>query len=137
MAFAPDNVTGEPKLVPLSRNCMVPVVDGGDTVAVKFTDFPEITDVAFEIKVVVEETVTGFTVCTRIPLTLEVLFTSPRYLATILCDPVDREDVENVALPVLPMVPVPRRIGGLVLVSLNCTVPVALCGVTKAVNVTN
>jgi hypothetical protein len=105
---------------------MVPVADDGDIIAVKFTDLPEIIDVAFEVKVVVEETDTGFTVCTRIPLTLEVLFTSPRYLATMLCDPMDREDVENVALPVLPSVPVPRIVGGLVLVSLNCIVPVAL-----------
>jgi hypothetical protein len=76
---------------------MVPVADDGDTIAVKFTDLPEIMEVTFEAKVVVEETGAGFTVCTRIPLTLEVLFASPRYLPTILCDPMDREDVENVS----------------------------------------
>ncbi len=33
-----DSVTGEPKLVPLSRNCMVPVAVFGVTVALNVTD---------------------------------------------------------------------------------------------------
>ena len=134
VAFPPDNVTGEPKLLPLIRNCIVPLADDGDTIAVKVTDFPNIIEVAFELKDIVVEALV--TVCTSIPLTLGLFFASPRYLATMLCDPTDREDMENVVLPVMPSAPVPRVVGGLVLVSLNCTVPVALLGVTKAVNFT-
>ena len=134
VAFPPDNVTGELRLVPLTRNCIVPVADEGDTMAVKFTDLPNGIEVAFELKVVVEEA--RFTFCTSIPLTLGSLCESPRYRATMLCNPTDNDDVENVVLPVMPNVPVPSVVGGLVLVSLNCTVPVALFGVTKAVNFT-
>ena len=138
------NVALPPDIVPvpnivdgvvlLSLNCTVPVADDGDTIDVKFTDLPNIIDVAFELKEIVVEAL--FTVCTSIPLTLGLFFASPRYLATILCDPTEREYMENVVLPVMPSVPVPMVVGGLVLVSLNCTVPVALLGVTKAVNFT-
>jgi hypothetical protein len=83
-------------------------------------------DVELEIRVVMEETDTGFIVCTRIPLILGPLFVSPRYLATMLCDPMDRDDMENIVFPVLSSMPVPRIVGGVVLVSLNCMVPVEL-----------
>jgi hypothetical protein len=67
---------------------------------------------------------------------LAASFVSPRYFATIVCDPPCSEDVTNMALP-LDSVPVPSVVGGLVLVSLNCTVPVADDGDTVAVNVTD
>lgn len=58
----------------------------------------------------------------------------------MLCDPTDREEVENAAMPVLSNVAVPSVVGGLVSVSLNCTVPVGTIdpedGITVAVNVT-
>ena len=56
-------------------------------------------------------------------------------MATILWLPGDSEDVEYVAVPD-DSVPVPSVVGGLVVVSLNCTVPVAVFGNTVAVNVT-
>jgi len=48
-------VTGALKLVPLRKNCTVPVEDVGDTLAVNVTGWPEITEVAFELKVVLED----------------------------------------------------------------------------------
>ena len=54
----------------------------------------------------------------------------------MLCDPADNEDVENVVVP-SEIVPVPRVVEGLVLVSEKLTVPVAVKGDTLAVNVTN
>ena len=52
----------------------------------------------------------------------------------------EREDVENAAVPVLSNVAVPSVVGGLVFVSLNCTTPVGTIepedGTTVAVNVT-
>ena len=67
---------------------------------------------------------------------LAASFVSPRYLATIPCGPTDSEDVENVAVPP-DIIPVPSVVGGVVLVSLNCTVPVAVLGDTAAVKVTD
>jgi hypothetical protein len=49
--------------------------------------------------------------------------------------PADSEVVEYTAVPD-DNAPVPRTFGGVVLVSLNCTVPVAVFGVTVAVKVT-
>jgi hypothetical protein len=76
------------------------------------------------------------TVCVRTDDVLAASFVSPRYLVTIPCDPTDNVDVEYVALPP-DIVPVPSVVGGDVLVSLNCTVPVAVFGDTVAVKVTD
>ncbi len=53
MALPSDNVTGEPKSVPLSKNCIVPVAVLGDTLAVKVTEWRKIIEVAFELRDVV------------------------------------------------------------------------------------
>ena len=71
-----------------------------------------------------------FTVCVNVPV-LGELFVSPRYFAIMACDPIDNDDVVNVAWPD-DIVPVPS----IVLESLNWTVPVALLGEIVAVNVT-
>ena len=52
------------------------------------------------------------------------------------CDPTDNEDVTNVAVPP-DIIPAPSVVGGLVIVSLNCTVPDAVDGDTVAVKVTD
>jgi hypothetical protein len=53
----------------------------------------------------------------------------------IECDPTASAEVLYVAVPLL-IVPVPSVVGGVVLPSVNVTVPVATDGVTVAVNVT-
>ena len=117
IAWLPDNVTGEPKFVPLILNCTVPVAEFGDTIAVNVTGCPKIIDVAFELSDVADAD-PELTVCVIILLVFGTLFMSPRYFATIVCDPADNEDVESVAVP-LDNVDVPNITGGAVLVSLN------------------
>ena len=132
----PDSVTGEPRLVPLTRNWTVPVAVVGDTVPVKFTDWPEVIVVAFAVKVIVDEVCTWLTVTVTTPLVLGELFVSPKYFASMLCEPTDSEDVIMLDFP-FDIVPVPSIVGGLVLVSLNCIVPVAVFGDTVPVKLTD
>jgi len=82
-----------------------------------------------ETNVVVVITI-GFTVSGNGALVLDTSFVSPRYFATMLCEPIDSDDVVNVACPD-EIVPVPS----IVLESLNCTIPVAVFGDMVAVNV--
>ena len=117
IACPEDNVTGAPKFVPLTLNCTVPVAELGDTVAVNIAECPEIIEVAFELMDMVDADM-ELTVCVITLLVLGVLFMSPRYFATIVCDPADIEDVENVAVPPDNVV-VPKIVFGITLVSLN------------------
>ena len=133
ITFPPDNVTGAPKFVPLTLNCTVPVAEIGDITAVNVMDCPEIIEVVFELSDMVDAD-TELTVCVITLLVLGALFVSPRYLVTTVCDPVDSEDVENVAVPP-DSIDILNIVGGLVLVSLKITIPVALEGVTAAVKV--
>ena len=123
--------------VPSTRNCIVPVginePKAGATVAVKVTDWPNSDGLSDDNIVVVVPILS--TVCVRTPLVLGKLLASPRYLATMLWLPIDNEDIENVARPP-DIVDVPNIAGGVTLVSLKTTVPVAVKGVSTAVKVT-
>lgn len=135
IACPPDNVTGIPKFVPLILNCTVPVAELGKTTAVNITECPEIIEVAFELREIVGVD-TELTVCVTILLVLGILFMSPRYFATIECEPANSEDVENAAVPP-DNAAVPNITFGVTLVSLNWTVPVAESGKREAVKVTD
>jgi hypothetical protein len=133
VATPEDNVTGAPKFVPLVLNCTLPVAELGEIMAVNVTECPEIIEVAFELREMVDADI-EFTVCVITLLVPGTLFMSPRYFATIVCDPVDSDDVENVAMPE-DNTDVPNIVGGVVLVSLNWTEPVAEIGKTEDVKV--
>jgi hypothetical protein len=72
------------------------------------------------------------TVCARADGVLPLQFESPAYEPVIECDPAERDEVLNVAFPLLrppvPRVEPPSR---------NVTVPVQVDGVTVAVNLTD
>jgi len=123
-----DIVTGEPVFTPSIANCTVPVEVFGVIVAVNETDCPSVDGFTDDDTAVV--VVILFTDCVSVPV-LDRSFVSPRYFATKLCDPIDSDDVVNVACPD-EMLLVPS----IVLESLNCTVPVAVFGDMVAVNVT-
>ena len=93
----PDNVTGEPVFTPSIANCTVPVAVFGVIVAVNETDCPNVDGLADDdTAVVVVARLIWFTVCVNV-LLLAASFVSPRYFATILCDPTDNDDVVKVA----------------------------------------
>ena len=118
-----------PIIVLESLNCTVPVAVLGDIVAVNVTELPMVDGFCDDASVVVVMGI-WFTVCVN-ELVLGASFVSPRYFAMILCDPIDRDCVVNVAWPDdIVLAP------SIVLESLNWTVPVAVLGVIVAVNVT-
>jgi hypothetical protein len=129
-AVPPDSVTGDPVFTPSIANCTVPVAVFGVMVSVNEIDCPNVDGLADDDTAVVV-VVIWFTVCVSTDEVLAASFVSPRYFVTMLCDPIDSDDVVNVAWPA-DIVPVPS----IVLESLNCTVPVAVFGVIVAVNVT-
>ncbi len=122
--------TGEPRLLPPSLNCTVPVAVPGVTVAVKVTDWPKTEGLLFEVTVV--EVLAWFTVCVGKEPVLPAKLVSPLYTAVMLCVPADKDEVARVAVPLLNVTGKPRLLPP----SLNCTVPVAVPGVTVAVKVT-
>jgi hypothetical protein len=73
-----------------------------------------------------------FTVCVNVEEVLALSLLSPPYAAVMGCEPTDRVEMVNVAVPPLS-VPVPIDVP----LSLNVTVPVAVLGVTVAVNFTD
>ena len=76
----------------MSLNCTLPVAVDGDIVAVNVIDWPSVDGFCDDERVVVVVAI-WFTVCVSTLLVLGTLFVSPRYLATILCDPIDNDDV--------------------------------------------
>lgn len=84
-------------MAPLTSSCTLPVAVDGDTVAVNVTDWPKTIEIALEPSEVVAVVDTWLTVCVSGAEVLTALFVSPRYLATMLCDPIDNDDVVKVA----------------------------------------
>ncbi len=130
------SATGEPRLLPPSLNCTVPVGvpdPGGtaDTVTVKVTDWPKTEGLLFEVTTV--KLLAWLIVCVGSEPVLPVKFVSPLYTAVMLCVPGDKDEVARVAVPLLNVTGAPRLLPP----SLNCTVPVAVPGVTVAVKVTD
>ncbi len=79
-------------LVLVSLNCTLPPAVDGDTVAVNVTDWPSVDGFCDEETVVAVVDI-KLTVCVSGAEMLTALFVSPRYLATMLCDPTDNADV--------------------------------------------
>jgi len=78
-------------------NCTVPVAVLGETVAVNVTEWLIIDGFCDDVSiVVVVDVLIWFTVCVNV-LVLEASFVSPRYFATMLCDPMDNDCMVNVA----------------------------------------
>src|SRR6266542_1428077 len=132
----PFNACGEPRFVPLSLNCAVPVgVPAPEvTVAVKVTLWPKLEGFNEESSAVA---VLAFaTTCPpeRLPMLFRK-FASPLYSAVIVCVPAVKVEVVNVAAP-----PAFKATGAprFVPLSLNCAVPVGVPAleVTVAVKVT-
>lgn len=119
--------------MPLTWKITVPFAIFGKIVAVKVMAWSKTIDVAFELnKVVVEEAVAWFTVCTSTALVLPMWFVSPRYMTDMSCTPADNDGMVNVDVPE-DIVPVPSSVTP----SMNVTVPLAEDGDTVAVNVTD
>ena len=80
-----------------SLNCTVPVAVFGVIVAVNVTEWLMVDGFCDDASViVVVAMVIWFTTCVNV-LVLGASFVSPRYFATMLCDPIDSDDVVNVA----------------------------------------
>ena len=77
-------------------NCTVPVAVLGETVAVNVTEWLMMDGFCDDASVVVVMVI-WFTTCVNEALVLVASFVSPRYFATMLCDPTDNDDVVNVA----------------------------------------
>ena len=129
--------TGEPKFVPSILNWTVPdriPAPGaiGVIAAVKVTDWPKTDDgVTDELSTVAVSAL--FTFCVSMPGLLAKLV-SPLYIADIVCDPTDIEDVPiEVALPAVKATGEPKLEPSI----LNWTVPVGVPApdVTVPVNV--
>jgi hypothetical protein len=102
------------------------VAEPGVSVAVNVTDCPEVAGLGEEIIVVAVGAM--FTDCMTV---LSVYYPPPPYTAVIECPPVASAAVASAAVPPLAGA-VPRTTEP----SRNCTVPVAVFGVTAAVRVT-
>ena len=84
-----DNATGEPVFTPSIANCTVPVAVFGVMAAVNETDCPNVDGFADDDTVDVVEIL--FTVCVNVDEILAASLVSPRYFATIPCDPIDND----------------------------------------------
>lgn len=113
-----------------SMNVTIPVAVFGTTVAVNVTDVPNVEGFGDALTDVV--LLALVTTCDNAADVLEESLASPPYTAVIECVPPVSAEVLNVACP-LPNVPVPRVVEP----SLKVTVPVAVLGVTVAVNMTD
>ncbi len=118
--------TGAPELAAPSLNCTVPVADAGVTVALKVTDWPSAsTDSATKS---LPRSLAVAILCDSAGDVLGASFVSPVYAAVIVCAcPTANEETDNDAFPP-PIGAVPSA----VVPSANCTVPVAVLGVTVA-----
>jgi hypothetical protein len=110
-----------------SRNCTVPVA-AGFTFTVKVTVCPVADGFGLETRL---SPGLSFTLCETAAEVEPALPASPLYTAVMECVPCVRAEVLKDAEP-LASVDVPST----VLPSRNCTVPVAVEGVTPAINVT-
>jgi hypothetical protein len=135
----PVNVA-DPTTVCESRNVMLPVgvtvPAAAATFAVNVTPLPAVICVADRDKDVLVLIFAGGETVTATTAELEAeKFGSPAYAATIVCEPVDRVEIERVAVPEV-RVAEPSALAP----SLNVTVPVGVplpdCGATVAVNFT-
>jgi hypothetical protein len=124
----PDASVTLPIAAPLSKNCTVPAAAEGVTVAVNVTACPTVKGFALEASATEEA---AFTFWLSAAETAPAFEESPPYDAVMECVPWVSMAVENDAPPD-PSVAVPIAAP----LSKNCTLPVAVKGVTVAVNVT-
>jgi ribosomal protein S5 len=128
-----EKAVGEPiVLVPItappSRNCTLPVAVDGVTVTVKVTVWPSVAGFALDVSVSEEAALITWPIAGEVdPNTCE----SPLYAAMMECVPGVKAEVEKVAAPELTVL-VPIAVPP----SRNVTLPVAVDGLTVAVNVT-
>ena len=109
-----------------SLNCTVPVAEAGVTVALKVTDCPSVDGFCDEVTAAVVGSCE--ILCDSAGEVLGASFVSPMYAAVIVCVPTANEETDKDAFP-----PAIGAVPSAVVPSANCTVPVAVIGVTVAV----
>jgi ribosomal protein S5 len=124
---APEATTPVPITIPPSRNCTLPVALDGVMATVKVTVCPGLDGLSLAVSV--SEEVALITSATAGDVDPKV-FESPTYTAVMECVPGVKADVEKAVPEPAVLVPIstpPSR---------NCTLPVAVGGVTPTMNVT-
>ena len=123
-------VTAVPRGEVPSRNCTVPVAEGGVTAAVNVTAWPAIEELTEELTVT--PAVTLLTVCAKAAEVLALELASPLYAAVMECVPTAGLVLVKRAEPALTGTGLPKGVEP----SENWTVPVTEAGVIFAVKVT-